>query len=103
FNTRYFDYDQPEGPVLSVLGQPSYSRTASGTTLQDSYTPDGFLVNDLETRRYGLTAGFEKAQLQWSPGYHYNNLDEAAGYQPQTRTRATKLEAGRYHASKYSV
>ena len=103
FNTRYFDYDLPEGPVLSVLGQPSYSLAASGTTLQDSYTPDGFLVNDLETRRYGLTAGFKKAQLQWSAGYHYNTLDDATGYQPQTRTRATQLDAGWYPGRKYSV
>lgn len=101
--TRYFDYDLPEGPVLSVLGQPSYSLSASGTTLEDSYTPEGYLVNDLETRRYGLTTGFKKAQLQWSAGYHYNTLDDATGYQPQTRTQATQLDAGWYPGRKYSV
>ncbi len=102
-NTRYFDYDLAEGPILAFLGQPSYSLSASGTTLEDSYTPDEYLVNDLETQRYGLTASFRKTQLQWSAGYHYDTLDDATGYQPDTRTRETRLDAGWYPMRLYSL
>lgn len=90
----YFDYDLPEGPLLRFLGQPNYTLTASGTTLIDDYTPQGYLANDLQTRRYGLTAAFTKAQLQWSAGYHYDTLEDATGWQPQARTQATQLDAG---------
>ncbi|WP_027329793.1 hypothetical protein [Marinimicrobium agarilyticum] len=90
----YFDYELPSGPVLTFLGQPNYTLTASGTTLIDDYTPEGYLANDLQTRRYGMTAAFTKARLQWSAGYHYDTLEDATGWQPETRTQATQLDAG---------
>ncbi|WP_111642590.1 hypothetical protein [Marinimicrobium alkaliphilum] len=93
-STHYAEYDVPEGPILDFLGQPSYHLSARGTTLEDSYTPEGYLANDLETRHYGLTAAFTKTQLQWSVGYHYDTLEDATGWQPEARTQATRLEAG---------
>lgn len=92
--TAYFDYELPEGPLLRFLGQPNYTLIASGTTLIDDYTPQGYLANDLQTRRYGLTAAFTKTQLQWSAGYHYDTLKDGTGWQPETRTQATQLDAG---------
>ncbi|WP_347329835.1 hypothetical protein [Marinimicrobium locisalis] len=90
----YFDADLPEGPLLTFLGQPNYTLTASGTTLIDDYTPQGYLANDLQTRRYGLSAAFTKVQLQWSAGFHYDTVKDRTGWQPETRTRATQLDAG---------
>lgn len=101
-NAGYFDYEPPEGPVLALLGQPSYTLSAGGATLKDSYTPEGFLVNDLETRRYGITAAFAKQQLQWSAGYHYDTLDDVTGWQPKARTQTTQLDAG-WQASRYRL
>ncbi|MCW8128368.1 hypothetical protein [Microbulbifer halophilus] len=102
-NTRYTDYDLPQWPLLAALGRPSYTLSVEGTRLQDQYTPPGYLVNDLQTRRYALTAAFARQQLQWSAGYHHDSLKDASGWQPETRTQATRLDAGWYPNHRYSV
>lgn len=102
-STRYMDYDLPEWSPLAALGQPSYTLSAEGARLRDRYTPQGYLANDLETRRYALTAAFTREQLQWSAGYHYDSLEDATGWQPETRTQATRLDAGWYPSGRYSL
>lgn len=102
-DTRYTDYDAPGGPLPALLGQPSYTLSLEGSSLRDRYTPRGYLPNDLQTRRYGLTAAFTREQLQWSAAYRYDTLEDATGWQPQTRTRATRLDAGWYPGRRYSV
>lgn len=98
----YFDYDFPEGPVLTLLGQPTYSLNVGGSSLIDDYTPQGYLANDLETRRVELTAAFSKEQLQWSAGIHYDTLEDDTNWQPENRTRATQLDAGWYLNNDYN-
>lgn len=102
-NTRYTDYDSPGGALLSALGQPSYTLSIEGTSLRDSYTPRGYLANDLETRRYALTAAFARERLQWSAGYRHDSLEDASGWQPRTRTQTTRLDAGWYPNQRYSL
>lgn len=101
--THYTDYDFAEGRLLSLLGQPSYTLSARGTSIRDRYTPPGYLPNDLQTRRYTLTAAFAHEQLQWSAGYRYDTLEDATDWQPETRTQATRLDAGWYPSHRYSV
>ncbi|WP_152521710.1 hypothetical protein [Marinimicrobium sp. LS-A18] len=100
--TAYFDYDLPENTLLTLLGQPTYSLNLGGTTLKDDYTPQGYLANDLKTRRAELTAAFSKEQLQWSAAIHYDTLEDGTDWQPDNRTRATRLDAGWYLNSDYN-
>lgn len=103
FSTRYMDYDPPKGALLAVLGQPSYTLSAEGSRLQDRYTPQGYLANDLETRRYAFTTAFTREQMQWSAAYHHESLEDASGWQPEARTQATRLDAGWFPGRRYSL
>ncbi|MGD8175421.1 hypothetical protein [Marinimicrobium sp. ARAG 43.8] len=92
----------PEG-FLGWLGQPRYRLSASGSTLEDDYTPTGYWVNDLATRRYHLSAGFTRSQWQWSLGYERDSLNDNSGWQPDASTDTLLLDTGFYFNADYYI
>lgn len=91
----YSNYERPTaGSLLALLGQPSYTLSINGTSLKDVFTPDGYLVNDMETRYSSVNAIFSHDTWDWSLGYNQSRLEDNTGWQPDALTRALQLRSG---------
>ncbi len=90
-------------PIVKMLfGQPHYSWTIIHTDMEDEYTPDGYISNNLSTRSLATNASFTHTTWQWSIGYNHDDLRDFSKWQPDTRTRAIVLNAN-MQLSKFTI
>lgn len=102
FSGGYSPYEPfKKGSLLGWLGLPSYSLALRGVTLEDEYTPFGYIENNVTTETLQANAVFSHASWNWTLGISEDTLTDHSGWQPNTRTRALLSNAAKQFGDKF--
>ncbi len=100
----YSKQQAPEpGSALAWLGRADYSLMLYSTVQQDTHTPEHAWETDNTLSGMAVNARFQYSRGHWALGYGVDTLEDATGWQLDSRTRNTQLQAGYRPGQRYNL